>query len=207
MSSSKERLAMKAIEKLARLRLSEFALSRFERLAAKIGIDERRLLELYVEAKNSYGRERFNRIPYSDRILLLPQCLRSRDCPAKPGSYGYTCLHCGKCNVGEAILEAEGLGYKSSLIISGGSVVPKVLVELSPKACLGVGCVRELVLASFVCEKYGIVGQGIPLLKDGCLETELDWKSFRDVLYANSNSKGTWRLRTLDNILPGRSGP
>ncbi|MGQ9542567.1 MAG: DUF116 domain-containing protein [Candidatus Bathyarchaeia archaeon] len=190
MDSTRDRVAMKAIERLARLKLSEFALSRFERLAVKIGIDENRLLELYIEAKNSFGRERFIRIPYSERILLLPQCLRPKDCPAKPEGYSYVCVHCGKCNVGKTISEAEDLGYKGALIISGGSVVPKVLAKLSPKGCLGVGCLRELVLGSFVCERYGVVGQGIPLLKDGCLETELDWDSFRGVLYANLSMRG-----------------
>jgi hypothetical protein len=93
---------MRAIEKLAKLRLSEVALSRFERIAAKMGVDENRVLELYIEAKNNSGRERFKNIRHSDRILLLPQCLRSRDCNAKLGELGYDCNNCGKCKIGSS---------------------------------------------------------------------------------------------------------
>jgi hypothetical protein len=174
---------MRAIEKLAKLRLSEIALSRFERIAARMGVDEKRVLELYVEAKNNAGRDRFAKTIYSERILLLPQCLRSRDCPAKPSEYGYQCINCGRCKLGLLIIEAEALGYKKAMIISGGSIVPKALIRLKPKVCLAAGCLKELVMGSFVCEKFGIVGQGLPLLRDGCLETDLDWNLLRNFLY------------------------
>jgi len=171
---------MRAIEKLAKLKLSEFALSRFERIAAKMGVDENRVLELYIEAKNNSGRERFKNVKHSDRILLLPQCLRSRDCTAKLGELGYECNNCGKCQIGSFIDEARALGYERILIISGGSIVPKIFTKFKPKAALGVGCFKELVMGSFVCQKFGIAGQGFPLLKDGCLETDLDWKLLRN---------------------------
>jgi len=173
---------MRAIETLAKLRLSEVALSRFERIAAKMGVDENRVLELYIKAKNNSGRERFKNIRYSDRILLLPQCLRSRDCTAKLGELGYECNNCGKCKIGPFMDEARSLGYEKILIISGGSIVPKIFAKFKPKASLGVGCFKELVMGSFVCEKFGIVGQGLPLLKDGCLETDLDWGLLRSMI-------------------------
>jgi hypothetical protein len=173
---------MRAIEKLAKLRLSEVALSRFERIAAKMGVDENRVLELYIEAKNNSGRERFKRIRYSERILLLPQCLRSRDCKAKLGELGYECNNCGKCRIGSFIGEARSFGYDKIFIISGGSMVPKIFAKFRPKAALGVGCFKELLMGSFVCEKFGIVGQGLPLLRDGCLETDLDWVQLKNMI-------------------------
>lgn len=177
---------MRAIEKLARLRLSEIAVSRLERMAARMGIDENRVLELYVAAKNNVGRERFNRLPYSERILLLPQCLRSRECPAKPGEYGYRCMDCGRCRLGHLIGEVEALGYKGAVIISGGSIVPKVFAKLKPRGCLGVGCLKELVMGSFICEKFEVAGLGLPLLKDGCLETDLNWDVLRSMFHRYS---------------------
>lgn len=183
---NRESTLMRAIEKLAKLRLSEIAVSRLERMAAKMGIDENKVLELYVVAKNNVGRERFNRLPYSERILLLPQCLRSRDCPAKPGEYGYKCIDCGRCSLGHLIGEVEALGYRKAMIISGGSIVPKTFAKLKPKGCLGVGCLKELVMGSFICEKFGVAGQGLPLLKDGCLETNLDWGMLKNMLHKYS---------------------
>jgi hypothetical protein len=155
--------------------LSEFAVSRLERIAARMGVDEKRVLELYVTAKNNVSRNRFNRLPYSERIVLLPQCLRSRDCPARPCEDGYLCVDCGRCRLGRIIRVAEALGYMRAVVISGGSVVPKIFARLRPRGCLGVGCLKELVMGSFVCEKFGVAGQGLPLLKDGCFETDLDW--------------------------------
>ncbi|MBS7623585.1 DUF116 domain-containing protein [Candidatus Bathyarchaeota archaeon] len=176
---------MRTIEGLARLRLSEFAVSRLERVAARMGVDEKRVLELYVAAKNNVGRGLFNRLPYSERIILLPQCLRSRDCPARADEGGYLCVDCGRCRLGQTIRMAEALGYKRAIVISGGSVVPKIFTNLRPRGCLGVGCLKELVLGSFVCEKFGVAGQGLPLLKDGCFETDLDW----DMLERMMNSR------------------
>jgi hypothetical protein len=37
-------------------------------------------------------------------------------------------------------------------------------------------------MGSFVCEKFGIAGQGVPLLKDGCLETDLDWGMLKSMI-------------------------
>ena len=179
---NRESTLMRAIEKIAKLRVSEIAVCRLEKIAARIGIDENKVIQLYVEAKNSAGRARFAKVPYRDRILLLPQCLRSRECPAKPSEYGYQCVRCGRCRIGLFIGEADALGYKKAMIISGGSIVPKVFAMLKPKGCLGVGCFKELMMGSFVCEKYGIAGQGLPLLKEGCLETELDWGSLGSML-------------------------
>ena len=173
---------MRAIETLAKLRLSEVALSRFERIAAKMGVDENRVIELYIKAKNNSGRERFKRIRYSERILLLPQCLRSRDCKAKLGELGYECNNCGKCRIGSFIGEARSFGYDKIFIISGGSMVPKIFTKFRPKAAIGVGCFKELVMGSFMCEKFGIVGQGLPLLRDGCLETDLDWVQLKSMI-------------------------
>ena len=83
--------------------------------------------------------------------------------------------------------EAERLGYKKVMIIPGGSIVPKALMRLKPRVCLAAGCLKELVMGSFICEKFGIIGQGLPLLRDGCLETDLDWNLLRNFLHKHMN--------------------
>ncbi len=178
--------SMHIIKKLAKLRVSEIAIEKIERLAAKIGIDENQLLHLYVEAKNNVHKERFNRVPYNDRVLFLPQCLRSKNCPAKLNEFGYECAECGNCEVNEIIDYAKKVGYRKVFIVSGGSMVKKILSLERPKACLGIGCDKELILGSFICEKYNTIPQGIPLLRDGCTETEVDLEILLETLQRRS---------------------
>ena len=78
---------------------------------------------------------------------------------------------------------AKTLGYKGTFILPGGSIAKKILLEVKPKASLGVACFKELVLGSFLCEKLGVVGQGVALLRDGCVNTLVDWKSLNDALH------------------------
>ena len=80
---------MRVIGKLAESKFSGIAVQKLEQFAAKMGVDEKELCQLYVKTKNSASREKFASTTYSERILLLPQCLRSRECPAELGEYGY----------------------------------------------------------------------------------------------------------------------
>jgi hypothetical protein len=42
-------------------------------------------------------------------------------------------------------------------------------------------------LGSFICEKFEVSGQGVALLKDGCVNTEVDWKVLNDHMHLNSS--------------------
>ncbi len=178
---------MRVIGRLAKSKISGIAIGKLEQLAAKIGVDEKELFQLYVKTKNKASRLKFAATPYSERILLLPQCLRSTECPAELKEYGYECQECGKCRIEEVIQEAKRLGYKDVFILPGGSIVKRILSREKPNACLGVACLKELMLGSFICEKFGVAGQGIALLKDGCVNTEVDWKILNDRMHLNSN--------------------
>ncbi len=186
MDKSKDRVVMRAIGKLAKTKISGIAIGKLEQIAAKMGVDEKELFQLYVETKNKASISEFAATPYTERILFLPQCLRSRDCPAELTDYGYECQECGSCRIEKVIREAKRLGYKNVFILPGGSVVKKILVKEKPHACLGVACLKELMLGSFACEKFGIAGQGVPLLKDGCVNTEVSWRTLKDHMHLNS---------------------
>jgi len=183
MDENRNRVAMRVIRKLAKSKISGIAIGKLEQLAAKVGVDEKELFQLYVKTKNQASRSRFAGTPYSERILLLPQCLRARDCPAELKEHGYQCQECGKCRLEEVIREAKRLGYKHVFILPGGSIVKKILTKEKPSACLGVACLKELMLGSFICEKFGVAGQGIALLRDGCVNTIVDWKTLNDHMY------------------------
>ena len=78
----------------------------------------------------------------------------------------------------------KDLGYKGAFILPGGSLAKKIIMELKPKASMGVACSKELVLGSFLCEKMGVIGQGFGLLKDGCINTIVDVNGLNDALKA-----------------------
>jgi hypothetical protein len=180
---------MHLIEELSKLKVSGIAVAKIERFAAKIGVDENKLLELYVKTKNIAGKERFAATPYSERILFLPQCLRAKECPAKLESHGYECQECGKCELPQVTRQALNLGYRNVFILPGGSIVAKIFAKARPKACLGIACLKELVLGSYVCEKFGIIAQGVPLLRDGCVNTDVDWKQVNTALHLQAPMK------------------
>jgi hypothetical protein len=72
---------------------------------------------------------------------------------------------------------AKELGYRGAYITPGGNIVSKIFERDRPKACLGVACLMELVLGSMACEKFNVIGQGIPLNRDGCIDTDVEWSS------------------------------
>ena len=183
MNDSENSSIMRVVKKLAKTKLSSLALHKLEQLATKVGVEEQELFQLYVEAKNRSLIERFAATPYNERIVLLPQCLRAKDCPAEIGEYGYECQQCGRCSVAKIMQLTKDLGYKGVFIMPGGSLAKKVLVELKPTASLGVACYKELVMGSYLCEKVGVIGQGVELLKDGCINTIVNMKALKDALH------------------------
>jgi len=176
MNETENSSIMRVVKTLAKTKLSSFALHKLEQLATKVGVEEKELFQLYVEAKNRSLLESFASTPYNQRIVLLPQCLRAKDCPAEIGNFGYECQQCGKCSVAKIMKLTKNLGYKGAFIMPGGSLAKKIMLELKPKASLGVACYKELVMGSYLCEKVGVIGQGVELIKDGCINTIVNMK-------------------------------
>ena len=183
MNDNENSSIMRVVKKLAKTKLSSLALHKLEQVATKVGVEEQELFQLYVETKNRSMIESFAATPNNERVVLLPQCLRAKDCPAEIGEYGYECQQCGRCSVAKIMQLTKELGYKGTFIMPGGSLAKKVLVELKPKASLGVACYKELVMGSYLCEKVGVIGQGVELLKDGCINTIVNMKALKDALH------------------------
>ena len=185
MDESENSSIMRVVKKLAKTKLSGLALHKLEQIATKVGVEEKELFQLYVETKNRSVIQSFASTPYNERVLLLPQCLRAKDCPAEIGKYGYECQQCGRCSIAKIMQLTKDLGYKGTFIMPGGSLAKKILLELKPKASLGVACFKELVLGSYLCEKMGVIGQGVALLRDGCINTIVDMKALKETLNVN----------------------
>lgn len=122
-----------------------------------------------------------SRINPSQRILLIPHCLRtSKTCKASTKAWGVDCVECNpQCQVNLLRRKALDLGYKGVCIAPGGSLALKYIKETGPLGIVAVACQKELEEGIDNVAKLGAVAPVppivvIPLTKDGCIDTEVN---------------------------------
>ena len=116
-------------------------------------------------------------VPFSQRLLLLPHCLRNAEqCPAAYNAEGLHCQQCGACELGGLKSIAETLGYRV-LIAEGSPVVMQWILSGRISAILGVGCLRSLEKAFEKLQLAGIPALAVPLHSSTCKDstTDIDW--------------------------------
>ncbi len=152
--------------------------------ALDLGADE--LSYTTVMLHNAVWGELVSAIPYERRLLLLPQCLsHTPECPAERDALGLLCAQCGRCAIGTLQEVADRLGYVT-LVAEGTTVVSKLLISGKVDGVIGVGCLESLKRIFPVMTANAIPGQGIPLLKDGCVHTEIDLEWAEEIIRARS---------------------
>jgi hypothetical protein len=128
-----------------------------------------------TEIRNILFKNTFSQVPYDQRIIVIPQCLRSMDCPAKFNSVeGAKCVECGKCKIREISKKAKELGYIGTYIAPGGGFVKRIIKKTKPGAMIGIGCPYEVNLGLLEVSSKGIPCQGVTLLNNGCVTTDVD---------------------------------
>lgn len=133
------------------------------------------------------------RVPASERVLLLPHCLRpAAVCPGRPGRDGFGCpLDCAVkgCPIRTLREEAVRLGYKGVCIAPGGALAVRFVQETRPKAVVAVACERELAEGR---EAVARLGENpplvvvVPLARDGCVDTAVELEAVLSVLRAGT---------------------
>ena len=145
-------------------------------------IDQKVIDGLLVRLLNKVFFIKFARTAYNERALFLPQCLRNQECPAKLGSNGIECIKCSRdCSVKDAKTEAERLGYRV-FIVPGGGFVKRLIMRHKPKGIIGVACLPEVMLGMELINKSKLPGQGVVLLRSGCLNTQVNLAELKTVL-------------------------
>jgi uncharacterized protein len=128
-----------------------------------------------TEIRNILFKNTFSQIPYDQRVIIIPQCLRSMECPAKFNSVeGARCIECGKCKIKDISRKAKELGYIGTYIAPGGGFVKRILKKTKPGAMIGIGCPYEVNLGLIEVSSKGIPCQGVTLLNNGCVTTDVD---------------------------------
>jgi hypothetical protein len=145
-----------------------------------IGLEDREMLTFFIKLHNAMNKSAFERIPVAERAIFMPQCLRSAQCPAHLTPEGLKCSSCGRCTVGEARTMLEKMGYRI-FIVPGSSFIKRMVKKYRPKALIGVGCLSEVNEGIDMADKMGLVVMGVVTLKEGCVETLVDWPDVYDV--------------------------
>ncbi|MDD1672368.1 MAG: DUF116 domain-containing protein [Methanomicrobiales archaeon] len=144
------------------------------------GLDDRELVTFFIKVHNLMNTRSFEEIPVSKRALFLPQCLRSSHCPAALTPEGLKCKNCGQCTVGESLEQLEKIGYRV-FIVPGSSFIQRMVKKYRPAGIIGVGCIIEVKEGLEMCDRVGVCGMGVVTLKDGCVETLVNWQDVFEV--------------------------
>ncbi|HAH25652.1 MAG TPA: hypothetical protein DCL77_18160 [Prolixibacteraceae bacterium] len=112
--------------------------------------------------------------PYNRRLLLIPQCLKSdSNCSAVVDQLGLICAGCQSCQIDSILQKAESLGY-ATLVAEGTTVAVSLVQEGAIDAVIGVSCMSVLQKSFEPVSRAAVPVIGIPLLFEGCAETDVD---------------------------------
>ena len=148
--------------------------NQLEHLARSIIDNEEHLAWSMVLIGSRLWMRQVAAVPISQRLLLLPHCLRSVEyCPAPHDAEGLRCQQCGACELGRLKSAAEALGYRV-LIAEGSPVVMQWILSGKISAILGVGCLRSLEKAFEKLQLAGIPALAVPLHTSTCKDSTID---------------------------------
>ncbi len=119
----------------------------------------------------------------AQRVLLLPHCLRRVEtCKGKYSKHGLLCQSCTpECAINQLRKAALDYGYKGVCVAPGGQLALRFIKEIKPLAIVAVACDKELEEGVRGVREEAQTGQSIaivivPLIKDGCVDTEVDMR-------------------------------
>jgi len=153
-----------------------------EQLLDGLGLAHEWLGFAMVAVDNASWQADYAAVPPRRRLLLLPKCLSAAgECPAEIDADGLHCAGCGQCDLDGLKREAEALGYGVIIAEGTGAVVSQVL-EGRADAILGVACLDSLEKSFERIAEVGIPHQAVPLLCDGCVNTEAELDLIRELM-------------------------
>ncbi|MGI5835471.1 MAG: DUF116 domain-containing protein [Chloroflexota bacterium] len=156
-------------------------------------------------------RKQLAAIDPKERVLLLSHCLRpSKRCPGKFAKEGLICPEpCEEhCVVGRLRDAAISLGYMGVCIAAGGSMALKYVLEHRPRGIVAVACEKELaegvdaVRSKSENENSLPVIVVVPLINDGCVDTEVDEAAALEII---SLVNGAVTAQQKRSVQPERS--
>ena len=131
---------------------------------------------------NAVWERHFPAIPRNKRLLLLPFCLRNHDeCSAPRDDLGLICQECGRCRIPAISAQADALEMPV-LVAESSSRVAEWVEAGEIEAVVGVSCLNSLEKAFPAMLRHAVPGLAVPLLRDGCKDTEYDESFLADAM-------------------------
>ena len=146
----------------------------FKKFSENVGVDGKIVDQIGVEVRNKVNEKLFWKVNPQDKILVLPHCLRHIECEATLESSGLICKDCQRCVIGVLKNKGESMGYQV-FIIPGSTFLKKIVEKNKFRGVIGVACYQDLNLAMMKLSKFSC--QGVPLLRDGCMNTKVDTRA------------------------------
>ncbi|MBR5504255.1 MAG: DUF116 domain-containing protein [Methanobrevibacter sp.] len=167
-------------------------------LAHFLRFDDDLVDHIGIEVRNKVNKAKFDKIPPEEKIIVLPHCLRSRDCEASLKESGIKCTFCGKCAIGTIKSKAEPMGYKV-FIVPGSSFVKKIIQQNRFRSVVGVACHVDLNQTMMALSDF--YPQGVLLSTSGCFETKVDIsKVLKTIGYYEFREENNGRDNQFDEI-------
>ncbi|HCE42249.1 MAG TPA: polyprenyl synthetase [Lentisphaeria bacterium] len=152
-------------------------------------IDSRYSDFISVLLGNTLWRETVSTVPFNRRVFLIPHCLRDKKtCTAEMDQFGLLCRECGKCPIAALKKEAESLGYLV-LVAEGTTLVTSLIEQGRIDAVIGIGCLSSLEKTFPYVASNAVPGLAIPLLRNGCINTQVDVRWVMDTLHLKSEDR------------------
>lgn len=144
------------------------------------GLEDREVQAFFIQIQNAMNKKAFAAVPIEQRAIFLPQCLRSSICPAYLTPEGLKCKSCGSCGIKYVKGTLEQMGYHL-FIVPGSSFIKRMVKKYHPTAIIGVGCLSEVKDGLEMADKIGLIAMGVVTLKEGCVETIVNWDDLFEV--------------------------
>ncbi len=155
-------------------------------LLHRLSLAEKFLGYAMVAVNNAFWLEAFLAVPFDRRLLLLPHCLSNKSaCSGTYSAVGLHCAHCGKCEIHDLQTQAQRLGYQVIIAEGTGSALTKIL-DGQVDAMIGVACMDSLEKSFSRIVELGIPPIAIPLLTDGCRDTQAEFDEIRSLLTSHT---------------------
>jgi hypothetical protein len=150
------------------------------------GLSDKELTTFFIRLHNAMNMKAFSEIPVEKRAIFFPQCLRNSRCPAHLTPEGLQCRNCGLCEIGSEKEKLEEMGYRV-YIVPGSTFIKRLVKKYRPEGIIGVGCLMEIKEGLEMTDQIGLIGMGVVSLKDGCVETLVDWADVFEIAEVGLN--------------------
>jgi len=167
------------------------------------GLEDREILTIFIQLQNTINKKAFEAVPIHERAIFMPQCLRSSACPAHLTPEGLKCRSCGACAIGSIHTILENIGYRI-FIVPGSSFIKRMVKKYHPKAIIGIGCLTEVKEGLDMADKMGLIAMGVVTLKEGCVETIVEWENLFEVALLGVKP-GMISEDALRSVIPART--